>query len=268
VNNLHRDLAPMSDEAWADLEAEARRTFTRHVAARRAVDVIGPAGETMAAVGTGHLRPATSDRAVDAWVREARPLVEFRVPFTVSRQAVDDVARGARDPDWRPVKEAAREIAFAEDRMVFDGFAAADVEGIRAAISNPAIALPAEVSAFPNTVARGMSVLRLAGVGGPYALLLGAEEYTAVAETTDHGYPIHEHIVRVLGEEGCVLWAPALTNGALLLGARGGDFELYVGQDLSIGYLSHTTSSIELYFQEFFFIVVQTTEAGVELTAA
>ena len=46
MNNLHRELAPISDAAWADIEAEARRTFTRHVAARRVVDVIGPAARS------------------------------------------------------------------------------------------------------------------------------------------------------------------------------------------------------------------------------
>jgi uncharacterized linocin/CFP29 family protein len=266
VNNLHRELAPMSDEAWANLEAEARRTFTRHVAARRVVDVIGPDGETLSAVGTGHLRPDTSGGAIQARVREARPLVEFRVPFTVGRDAVDDVARGAKDPDWQPVKDAARQIAFAEDGMVFDGFAEAGVDGIRAAASNPPIALPDDVPAYPNAVAQAMSELRLAGVGGPYTLLLSADAFTAVAETTDHGYPIREHIVRVLGKEGQIIWAPALT-GALLLSTRGGDCELYLGQDLSIGYLSHDASSIELYFQESVTFFVQTTESAVALTS-
>src|SRR6202012_4888969 len=60
MNNLHRKLAPISDAAWADIEAEARRTFTRHVAARRVVDVIGPGGEALAAVGTGHLKELES----------------------------------------------------------------------------------------------------------------------------------------------------------------------------------------------------------------
>ena len=267
MNNLHRELAPVSDEAWAGLDSEARRTFVRHVAARRVVDVIGPAGETLAAVGTGHLRPETTDQEVQTRVREARPLVEFRVPFTVSRQAVDDVARGAHDPDWQPVKDAARQIAFAEDRMVFDGYAPAGVEGIRAATTNAPIALPPEVSEYPNAVAQAMSALRLAGVGGPYDLLLSADAYTAVAETTDHGFPIQEHIARVLGEHGHSHWAPALATGALLLGSRGGDYELYLGQDLSIGYLSHTATSIDLYFQESVTFFVQTTEAGVELTA-
>ena len=42
MNNLHRELAPVSDAAWASIEAEARRTFERHVAGRRVVDVPDP----------------------------------------------------------------------------------------------------------------------------------------------------------------------------------------------------------------------------------
>ena len=188
------------------------------------------------------------------------------MPFVVDRQAVDDVERGAKDSDWQSVKDAAKQIAFAEDRAIFDGFAAASIGGIRAGSSNPAIALPAEVRDYPNAVAQALTSLRLAGVDGPYSLLLSADAYTAVAETTDHGYPIREHIARVIGSEGDIIWAPAI-SGAFLLTTRGGDYELYLGQDLSIGYLSHDSTSIELYFQESMTFFVQTSEAGVELTS-
>ena len=100
---------------------------------------------------------------------------------------------------------------------------------------------------------------------GPYSLLLSAEAYTAVAETSDHGYPIHEHIARVL-RGGEIIWAPAI-DGAVVLTTRGGDYELHLGQDVSIGYLSHDATSIELYFQETLTFLVQTTEASVNLTA-
>ena len=80
-----------------------------------------------------------------------------------------------------------------------------------------------------------MSALRLAGVGGPFSLLLSAGAYTLVSETSDHGYPIREHLARVI--DGEIIWAPAI-DGAFLLSGRGGDFELRLGQDLSIGYLS------------------------------
>jgi uncharacterized linocin/CFP29 family protein len=268
MNNLHRELAPISDDAWADLEAEAKRTFTRHVAARRVVDVIGPDGLYLSAIGTGHLELlASPGDGVEARRRLVQPLIELRSPFVVDRQSVDDVARGARDADWQPVKDAAKLIAFAEDRAVFDGFAAAGIGGIRAGISNAAIALPSEVRDYPNAVAQALTSLRLAGVDGPYSLLLSADAYTAVAETSDHGYPIREHIKRVIGSEGEIIWAPAIA-GAFLLSTRGGDYELYLGQDLSIGYLSHDATSVTLYFQESLTFFVQTSEAGVALTAA
>jgi uncharacterized linocin/CFP29 family protein len=264
MNNLHRELAPISAAAWANLEQEAQRTFKRHVAARRVVDVPEPGGPDLAAVTTGHLEPvAAPAEGVIAHLRRSQPVVELRVPFTVDRQQVDDVERGAKDADWQPVKDAARQIAFAEDRTVFEGYAAAGITGIRDGSSNPGLRLPGDVRKYPNTIAQAVTALRLAGVDGPYTLALSAAAYTAVSETADYGYPIHEHIARVL--DGEIIWAPAI-DGAFLLSTRGGDFELRIGQDLSIGYLSHDATSIELYFQESLAFLVYTSEAVVALT--
>ena len=54
MNNLHRELAPISDVAWTQMEEETSRTIKRYLAGRRVVDVHGPAGTAPAAVGTGH----------------------------------------------------------------------------------------------------------------------------------------------------------------------------------------------------------------------
>jgi uncharacterized linocin/CFP29 family protein len=125
--------------------------------------------------------------------------------------------------------------------------------------------LPGEVRDYPDVVSKAVSELRLAGVAGPYSLLLSADAWTAVSETSDHGYPIREHLARVL--DGDIIWAPAI-DGALLLSGRGGDYELRLGQDLSIGYLSHDAESVHLYFTESFTFAVYTTEASVPLAAA
>jgi uncharacterized linocin/CFP29 family protein len=264
MNNLHRELAPISTAAWAGLEQEARRTFKRHVAGRRVVDVPEPDGLELAAMTTGHLDAvAPPADGVIANLRRSQPIVELRVPFTVDRQQVDDVERGARDADWQPVKDAARQIAFAEDRAVFEGYAAAGIAGIRDSSSNPALSLPGEVREYPNAISQAVTALRLAGVDGPYTLALSADSYTAVSETVDYGYPIYDHIARVL--DGEIIWAPAI-DGAFLLSTRGGDFELRIGQDLSIGYLSHDAASIQLYFQESLTFLVYTSEAAVPLT--
>ncbi|MGW1884933.1 family 1 encapsulin nanocompartment shell protein [Streptomyces sp. NPDC001970] len=263
MNNLHRELAPISTAAWADLEEEARRTFKRHVAGRRIVDVPEQGGLELSAVGTGHLDGVDAPaEGVIAHVRCAQPIVELRVPFTVDRRQVDDVARGAKDADWQPVKDAARQIAFAEDRAVFEGYAAAGIAGLRESSSNPALTLPAEVREYPNAISQAMTALRLAGVGGEYMLALSAEAYTAVSETSDYGYPIIKHLARLL--DGEIIWAPAI-DGAFLVSTRGGDFELCLGQDVSIGYVSHDDRSIRLYFQETLTFLVYTSEAVVAL---
>lgn len=265
MNNLYRELAPISDAAWASLEEEARRTFTRHLAARRVVDVTGPDGATLAGLGTGHLTPIDPPGAgILAGLRAFRPVVQLRVPFTLDRATVDSVERGALDPDWQPLKDAARQMAFAEDRAVFDGYPAAQVTGVRESSSNPGLALPPEVRDYPGVMAKAVSALRLAGVDGPYSLLLSADAYTAVTETSDHGFPIREHIARVV--DGEVIWAPAI-SGALVLSTRGGDYEFRLGEDLAIGYASHDAEYVQLYFQESWTFAAYTAEASVTISA-
>ena len=266
MDNLHRELAPIAAAAWADLEDEARRTFRRHVAGRRLVDVAGPGGIELSAVGTGHLDAIDppSDGVI-AQARRSLPIVELRAPFTVDRQQVDDVERGAKDADWQPVKDAARLIAFAEDRAIFHGYTAAGITGLRAGSSNPVTGLPGEVRDYPDAISQAVSALRLAGVDGPYALALSSDVYTSVAETSDQGYPILEHVTRIV--DGPIVWAPAIDD-AFLLSTRGGDFELHLGQDLAIGYLGHDATSIELYFQETLTFLVYTSEAVVTLSAS
>src|ERR1700754_1774402 len=162
MNNLHRELAPISDEAWSQIEEETSRTIKRYLAGRRVVDVQGPGGIALSAVGTGHLRNvAAPGDGILARQREVKPLVELRVPFELDRQQIDDVERGSNDSDWQPVKDAAKKIAYAEDRAIFDGYAAADIGGIREWTSNPVMTLPAAVSEYPDVIARPLSQLRL-----------------------------------------------------------------------------------------------------------
>lgn len=266
MNNLYRDLAPITDAAWEQIALEATRTFKRHVAGRRVVDVSGPGGSATAAVSTGHLlHVAPPADGVLAHLREAQPLVRLRVPFTLSRAAVDDVERGSEDSDWDPIKDAAKKLAFAEDRAIFEGYAAAAIRGIRECSSNPALTLPDDAREIPDVIARALSQLRLAGVDGPYSVLLSADAYTKVSETTEHGYPIREHLNRLIGD-GEIIWAPAI-DGAFVLSTRGGDFDLQLGTDVAIGYLSHDADTVQLYLDETLTFLCYTAEAAVALSA-
>jgi uncharacterized linocin/CFP29 family protein len=79
---------------------------------------------------------------------------------------------------------------------------------------------------------------------------------------SDHGYPVLEHVKRLVKDN--IIWAPAI-QGAFVVTTRGGDFDLHIGQDVSIGYLNHTDSAVALYLQETFTFLLITAEAAVAL---
>jgi uncharacterized linocin/CFP29 family protein len=264
MNNLYRELAPVTESAWAEIELEATRTFKRHIAGRRVLDVSDPGGPVTAAVSTGRLidvQAPTDD--VVAHLRASKPLVRLRVPFTLSRTEIDDVERGSQDSDWEPVKDAAKKLAFVEDRAIFEGYPEASIEGIRGASSNPPLKLPEDPRENPDIITQALTELLLAGVDGPYSVLLSADVYTKVSETTEHGYPILEHMNRLVN--GDIIWAPAI-DGAFVLTTRGGDFDLQLGTDVSIGYLSHDADTVQLYLQETLTFLCYTAEASVALS--
>ncbi len=250
MNDLMRDLAPLCTEAWKEIEEEARNALTVTLAARKIADFKGPLGWDASAVPLGRVEPLSTSPGpdVEASARLVQPLVELCVPFKLARPEMDAIARGAADADLDPVNEAARKIAMAEDRLVFHGFPAAGVTGLMEAAKDHALDLPNDASAFPTVLARGLSKLRENGVDGPYGLVLGAKWHTMLMETTTSaGYPVLQHVRRLI--DGPLVWAPGI-DGAALVSLRGGDFELSVGRDLSIGYKGHDDASVRLYLQE------------------
>lgn len=265
MDNLHRTLAPISSAAWDQIDEEARRTFITRVAGRRVVDVPAPGGTEFSAIPLGHVEsvPPPSP-GVEARRRKIQPLIELRALFTVTRAAVDDVERGAQDSDWQPVKDAVEALAMAEDTLVFAGSDDAGVTGIIPSSSHARIPLPADTKELPSAVAKALTALRIAGVQGPHALLLSSDLYTAASETVDHGYPVFEHLRRLLGDDGKIVFAPSI-GGAIVLTLRGGDYTLTLGDDVAIGYLSHDAEGIHLYAQESTTFFVNTSEASVIL---
>ncbi len=83
-------------------------------------------------------------------------------------------------------------------------------------------------------------------MNGPYALALGLQAYDELDADSEDGYPLRRRVEESMPDVSLV-WAPALQGGAALLSTRGGDYELTVGQDLSIGYAAHDRTDVELY---------------------
>ena len=189
--------------------------------------------------------------------------MEVRIPFELKRPAIDDVERGAQDSDWQPVKDAAKIAAFTEDRAIADGYAAAQITGLRPFASNAAMAQPEDAVNFPATVARMATQLKLAGVEGPYHLLLGADAYQALSDAVDHGYPVAEHVAAPDRRRRDLGPGDQRRRAAVRPRRR---LPLQLGQDLSIGYESHTAEKVRLYFTQSFTFLPYTAEAAVPLS--
>jgi uncharacterized linocin/CFP29 family protein len=265
MNDLLREHAPISAAAWEQIDAEAKRTLEVLLAARRFVDFNGPLGWQQAAIPSGRTETLSTplQEGTISRVRRVQPLIELRVPFEVQRAELEAIGRGASDADLTPVRNAARAAAVAEDRAVFQGYPAANIEGIFAAVADRHLVIPEQFEAYPDVVAEATHRLRSEGVVGPYGIALGPRCYTGLTRSTARGYPIIDHVRKLV--DGPIVWAPA-ADGAVVLSLRGGDFELSVGQDFSIGYLDHTSTSVLLYLQETFTFRVLAPEAAVPLT--
>lgn len=251
MNHLHRELAPITELGWEQIEQEARYMLTMALASRKLTDVRGPLGWERSAVNLGRVTAAQSQvvAGVGARVRQVRPLVELRVPFQVSRAELDAIDRGAEGPDLGAVSDAARKAALAEDAFVFHGFGEIGSPGmVTGAEDRVMMGKDFDYEEFPDKVVEALAHLRRKGIEGPYAVALGPRCYEGVVGTTHPGgYPIIDHLRSFV--DGPLVWAPAL-DGSMVVSLRGGDFQLTLGMDFSVGYLDHNAEFVQLYIEE------------------
>jgi len=259
---LKRDHAPITPEAWKQVDDEARRVLRLDLAGRKLVDFDGPYGWKQAAINTGLVtfRPE-GELGVPWGVRGAMSLIEIRVPFEIPMMELDGASRGAV-LDLPTVVAAAEKAALAEDGAIFNGFKAGHIEGIIPTSSHPPMTIPEDYAGYPSVVADGIELLRRAGVNGPYALALGPACYAGLAQSAEDGHPIRERVEHFL--DGPMVLAPAI-DGAVLLSHRGGDFQLSVGQDLSIGYQGYVNGVAHLFLTESFTFRVLERSAAISL---
>lgn len=265
MNDLLRSHAPISDAAWREIDDQAKKTLKLTLAARKLVDFVGPKGWEHSAVSLGRVEPlsAAPGEGIEARIRQVQPLVELRLPFELKRDELEAVGRGSGDADLEPVVQAARAIAIAENNIVFHGYGAGRIQGVAEAANAVTLTLTDEFERYPMVVGEALSILRNAGIDGPYGIALGPRCYAGLTETvTSGGYRVFDHVKRLL--DGPIVWAQGV-DGAMVLSLRGGDFTLTVGQDLSIGYLDHTASAVRLYIQESLTFRVLDADAAVPL---
>ena len=264
MNDLYRALAPITAEAWTEIEDEARSALTTTLAGRRLVDFRGPLGWHASSIDLGRTHAIESPReGAKARLRHVLPLVEVRIPFELDRREIEALARGAKNPELDAAVDAARSAALIEDSAIFNGYEAAGITGIGSGSDHAPISLSEDYTTYPEAAAEAMRLLRNQGVDGPYAIALGPRCYAGLTRTTHGGgYPVLEHMRQLV--DGPLVYAPAV-DGSVVVSMRGGDFELTVGRDFSVGYLDHDANRVQLYIESSFTFLNTAPEAAVAL---
>ena len=258
VDILNRDLAPIPAEAWEFLDEEAREVLENRLGGRRVVEVTGPHGLEKSAINTGR-----SEELTGAFTRrKSLPMFEIEIPITMPRAEIEAFVRGAEDADSDPVREAAERAARIENEAIFKGHDEANIEGIISASEHEAIEIEEDRSSFFSAIWNARKALNLENVPGPYILVLGDRHYQLLNELESACYPLFKKIEDLLGTE--IVYVPELEDQGVLISA-GDDYQLHLGQDLSLGYKNSDQEKLELFLFESFTFQVHAPEAAVVL---
>lgn len=246
---LRKSLAPISAKAWDEINDTATDVLTSILSARKFVDVEGPKGWNYTALSEGRLDvPANQKDDVKYGINKVLPLIETRLPFELNIWELDNIERGCEDIELENLEEAARKIASFEENAIYEGFKNANIQGLKEASDYDKISFPQNGNDILTAVTKGLAQMKEASIEGPYSLVLSNEKWQFI-QSFVQGYPLIKRLENML--EGSIILAPFVKEG-FLVSERGGDFKMVVGQDLSIGYQSHDSKIVQLYFTESF----------------
>jgi uncharacterized linocin/CFP29 family protein len=240
-------------EAWTEIDAQATRSLTATLSARKVLDVTGPMGPDFAGVPEGRLDfpKKKSKERVAYGIHRVHHLVETKVMFDLEIAELDNVVRGAKDVDLTSLENAAREIALFEEKVVYHGLPEANIKGLKSCAGDTCLTLGSKPEQLLEGIAEGITMFTERSIEGPYAFVAGPKIWSKMSAHLQ-GYPVKMQAENLLG--GSVLLSPYLSgtygNEAYMISLRGGDLEIVLGQDLSIGYEKHSNTAVTLYFTE------------------
>jgi uncharacterized linocin/CFP29 family protein len=267
---LKRELAPIPMEAWTEIDTQATRTLKAMLSGRKFLDVTGPMGTNFPGVPEGRLSypEKQGDQQSIYGIRKVHHIVEVRVPFELDIEEMDNVVRGAKDVDLSAMEEAARKIALFEEKVIYHGLQEANIRGLKTCVGDECLSIGSRPEELLQGIAEGVTAFTSRSIDGPYSFIVGPKLWSRMSAHVQ-GYPVKMQAESLLG--GAVLLSPFLTgeseNEAYMVSGRGGDLELVLGQDLAIGYETHTQGKVRLYFTESFTFRVLEPSAVTTFTA-
>lgn len=245
---LKRNIAPLTEEAWNEIDEQAIEVLHSQLSARKAVHVEGPKGWDYTVVPEGRLTLVDNEKDVKTGVYNSTPLVEARISFELDRWEMDNLVRGAKDVELEALEEAVKKLALFEEEAIYNGYEKGNIKGLKNSSEQETLSFGEDAKTILEMIAKGMIMLQDAFVEKPYNLVVGDEAWKRINRESNN-YPLVKQVEELIG--GKVIYSHVV-EGAILLPEDHDDLEMTIGQDYSIGYESHTDEKVRLFITESF----------------
>jgi uncharacterized linocin/CFP29 family protein len=244
---LYRELAPISEEVWKEIDERAKEVLMSYLSARKVVSVNGPKGLDFSAITEGRLANVEQKDNICYGNYQVLPLTEARIEFEMERWELDNLNRGAKDVDYEPLEKAAKDMALFEEEAIYNGLEEAIIEGLKDSVYEE-LELREDPKGLMEDLTNGVIKLREAFVDGDLTLVVGKDAYKKIISGAP-GYPLKKRIKDLIGGE---IVFSHVVDGAYLLPYNHDDLELTIGRDFSIGYQAHTNERVKFFIAESF----------------
>jgi len=243
-----KNLAPISSEAWEEIEGRAEQVINSQLTTRQSLSVIGPRGLAYTAVPTGRLDLLDNKNGnINLGLYNNQSLVETRISFELSQWELDNILRGAKDIELDALEDAAKEIARFEDDVIYNGHKNAGIKGLFQ-VAGHEKTMSLESQDILENISEALIDLKNAFVEAPFNFIVSKKLYKALNKV--HG----SRLLRSIIEEmiGGKVVVSEMVEGGLLLPLKHEDIEFTIGQEYTIGYESHNETDIRLYIMNSF----------------
>jgi len=246
---LKRALAPITDAAFDEIKDTAKDILETKLTARKFIDVtVKGLDHSVEPLGRLSVPEKFQPKNGPKYgIHQVQPLMELRMPFELDIWELDNIKRGCKDIDLGPLEEATRKIGEFEEKAIYQGFEPAHITGLIDASEQDAIEFGESKQDFIAVLNRAVNTFQDTGIGGPYTLIVDPDLWQKFVSQVK-SYPLRKRVLDIIDE---IIFSPTIED-AVLVSSRGGDFELTVGQDYAIGYLSHSSEKVKLYLTESF----------------
>ncbi|MBN2870916.1 MAG: encapsulin [Campylobacterales bacterium] len=245
---LNRETSPISSAVWSQIDAVFTPLLSQRLKLRSLVGFTPVAFETDA-IATGNLTSLASSEHLSMSIREPVRMVEIRYGFDLPKSVVEDFKRDKSDFDDTVFKHVANRFSAVENSLILEGVKEAQIEGILNNIPRKPIHAK-NTKGLIDAVASMIAAFGAEFVEGPYKLVLSTATLIKMVGESEGGVSVKSRLESLLGANFFVVCESIGDDRILALSQRGGDFALYNGLDVSIGFSEEKEDAYALFMTE------------------